>query len=190
MEDNHGRWWVQVDPYWYNSGFVASLPGGQALGWSGRQATGNGSNGWRQVSLSIPATLRGQSQVRFRVVFVSNGSVQADGFAFDMITIGDAPQVNLGADGYYCPGTVLDAGNPGLQYLWSNGATTRTVTLENNSGSPIIDSTISLTITNSRALGQGYPHLVYGGSYGVACVVAAIPVSCFGQEMGRSLPKS
>lgn len=41
------------------------------------------------------------------------------------------PSVSLGADTVLCEGQslVLDAGNPGAQYTWSNGATTRTITV-------------------------------------------------------------
>lgn len=35
--------------------------------------------------------------------------------------------VNLGSDASYCVNHVLDAGNPGLKYSWSNGATTQTI---------------------------------------------------------------
>lgn len=41
------------------------------------------------------------------------------------------PTISLGADTVLCEGQtlVLDAGNPGAQYTWSNGATTRTITV-------------------------------------------------------------
>lgn len=187
--DGGQSWQVvgSVDLDWYNSGFVASLPGGQALGWSGRQATGNGSNGWRQVSLPIPSTLRGQSQVRFRMVFVSNGSVQSDGFAFDKITIGDAPQVNLGNDGFYCPGAILDADNPGLAYLWSDGSTAKTITLENNTGSTISDSVISVTVTNSLGLSTT-DSLTWSMAVPMQSqVTSVVPVTCYGQGNGQIL---
>lgn len=40
--------------------------------------------------------------------------------------------VSLGADTTLCTGNsvILDAGNPGLSYAWSNGATTRTITVD------------------------------------------------------------
>ncbi len=51
-------------------------------------------------------------------------------------------QVNLGRDTAICSSTpyVLDAGNPGAQYLWSTGATTRTI--------PVISSnTYAVTVS-------------------------------------------
>jgi len=45
------------------------------------------------------------------------------------ITIDSAPIVSLGPDTVVCDGQpiTLDAGNPGLTYLWSTGATTQTI---------------------------------------------------------------
>lgn len=42
------------------------------------------------------------------------------------------PIVNLGGEVSLCDGgsVVLDAGNPGLTYLWNNGATTQTITVD------------------------------------------------------------
>lgn len=142
----------QAGPDWYNSNYIGSLPGGQPLGWSGTQNGGNGSGGWRQVSVGIPSSLRGQPEVRIRVVFAANGSVQGDGFAFDRVTIGDVPQVNLGPDGYYCPGHAIDAGNPGMQHQWSTGHTGRSLTLFNPGPDDIVDSMIAVTVTNSLGL--------------------------------------
>ena len=56
-----------------------------------------------------------------------------------------SPQVQLGPDTSLCGSTplVLDAGNPGSQYLWSTGETTRTISV-NTSGS------YSVTVTSSN----------------------------------------
>jgi PKD repeat protein len=53
------------------------------------------------------------------------------------------PIVNLGNDTMICPGVslTLDAGNPGMEYIWDNGATTQTRTV-NTAG------TYSVTVTN------------------------------------------
>lgn len=45
-------------------------------------------------------------------------------------TVGAPPTVNLGSDINQCGGTVtLDAGNPGLTYVWSTGETTQTISV-------------------------------------------------------------
>lgn len=58
------------------------------------------------------------------------------------------PTVNIGNDTSICAGTsiVLDAGNAGMTYLWSTGATTQTITVDTT-------ATYSVTVRNS----QGYP---------------------------------
>ena len=65
---------------------------------------------------------------------------------------GPAPTVSLGADRTFCVGdsVTLDAGNPGMTYLWSTGATTKTivaktagaysVTVRNAQGNPTRDT--------------------------------------------------
>ncbi len=65
---------------------------------------------------------------------------------------GPAPTVSLGADRTICAGdsVTLDAGNPGMTYLWSTGATTQTVvaktagaysvTVRNAQGNPTRDT--------------------------------------------------
>lgn len=58
------------------------------------------------------------------------------------ITINPLPVVNLGTDTAQCGGSVtLDAGNPGMNYLWYNSTTAQTLTV-------FISDTISVTVTN------------------------------------------
>lgn len=59
----------------------------------------------------------------------------------NITTIWNTPVVNLGADGYYCPIMVLDAGNPGCNYSWSTGATSQAVIVPNT-------GTVCVTVTN------------------------------------------
>jgi hypothetical protein len=44
------------------------------------------------------------------------------------VTVGSYPVVNLGPDSSYCVTHTLDAGNPGLTYVWNDGSTTQTIT--------------------------------------------------------------
>lgn len=72
---------------------------------------------------TINATLAGTYSVR---ITSAAGCVTMDTMILSYKT---APVVNLGADVSICPGSsaTLDAGNPGLTYLWSTGATTQTI---------------------------------------------------------------
>jgi hypothetical protein len=69
-----------------------------------------------------------------------SGCVGADAIT---ITVNPAPNVNLGADMNACNGEtiLLNAGNPGATYLWSNGATTQTINVTET-------GTYSVVVTN------------------------------------------
>jgi hypothetical protein len=67
----------------------------------------------------------------------ANGCVKRDSVT---ITINSNPTVDLGPDATVCGSTVLDAGNPGASYLWSDLSTAQTLTV-NASG------TYSVTVT-------------------------------------------
>jgi MYXO-CTERM domain-containing protein len=87
-----GMTWAPVgvlgDPgNWYNDGTIAGLPDAED-GWTGRVNTNNGSNGWQIASHAL-AGLAGQANVRLRVRFGSDTSVQDEGFAFDDVRIFD-----------------------------------------------------------------------------------------------------
>lgn len=56
---------------------------------------------------------------------------------------GVAPSVNLGPDNNFCGNTLLDAGNPGSDYVWNTGDTTQTVSVDSS-------GTYSVTITTAQ----------------------------------------
>ena len=69
-----------------------------------------------------------------------------------VVSINTAPVVNLGNDVSQCGGTVtIDAGNAGSAYLWSNGATTQTITAA-QSGSYIVTVTAAGPCTATDTL--------------------------------------
>ncbi|RZV67860.1 MAG: hypothetical protein EX254_02495, partial [Flavobacteriaceae bacterium] len=74
---------------WFNYNAIFSVPGGSSEGWSGRTITGNGSNGWVTVSHPAPE-LAGLSNVYFRFVFASDGSIFDEGIGFDDFEIYNA----------------------------------------------------------------------------------------------------
>lgn len=66
-----------------------------------------------------------------------------------MVTINTAPTVNLGPPIVQCGGTAtLSAGNNGLTYLWSNAATTQTISVSSS-------AVISVTVSNPNCSTTG-----------------------------------
>ncbi len=96
-----GNTWNHVgtfgDPFnWYTYHTVTGLMfAGNQNGWSGRIATGNGSNGWRTAKHAIP-NLAGNPMVKLRIVFGSDVSVADEGFAFDNVRIYDHIDIAVG----------------------------------------------------------------------------------------------
>lgn len=107
---NGGLTWTTVGTTglpdnWYTSTNIAALAwaGGTNEGWSGRNSTGNGSNGWVTAKVRMPA-LAGQSNVRLRVVFASSTATNDEGFAFDDVRIFDVPNNDAALAGIIDPG--------------------------------------------------------------------------------------
>lgn len=80
---------------WYNDNSIFGLnaidPNQQ--GWTGNGTAG--SNGWLPARKSLPS-LGGEPSVRFRFVFGSDGFTQAEGFAFDNVSIFETPSTDAG----------------------------------------------------------------------------------------------
>ncbi|MEZ4826987.1 MAG: PKD domain-containing protein [Bacteroidia bacterium] len=116
-----------LDPVnWYTdntvNGGTFGGPCGQLLGWTGQNSTNTGSGGWVTAQHKLTG-LGGQPNVRLRICFASNASIQTDGFAFDDVAISDLPRVNLGPDTVICTGDtlVLDACLPSANdYQWTS----------------------------------------------------------------------
>lgn len=96
---------------WFSDNTINSLPGGSQLGWTGLQATGNGSNSWRTVQHLLTG-MGGQPSVIIRIYFSSDNVDNYDGFAFDDVGVMDNPLVYLGGDTTICfaDTLILDAG--------------------------------------------------------------------------------
>ncbi|MBI4929414.1 MAG: T9SS type A sorting domain-containing protein [Bacteroidetes bacterium] len=62
-------------------------------------------------------------------VVVTNPATGCAGSDGAVITINTPPVVSLGADATVCGSTMLDAGNPGSTYLWSDASTNQTLTI-------------------------------------------------------------
>ena len=153
-----GNTWTNVgvngDPFnWYNDNSIFGAPGGSLEGWTGTVTNGDGSGGWVQAKHLLDSTLIGQPLVQFRVNFASDGSVTADGIAFDDFAIGVPTPVSLGPDTTVCSGTRIGThlGTVGQKWEWSNGdstAFTRVV----NPGPGILTDTLSVIYTDTLGL--------------------------------------
>lgn len=162
-----GATWAEVGalnaPFnWYNAGNITGLSasGGSGNGWSG---TGTSASGGYRMSKHDVSSLSGQSLVRFRFRFGSNGFTQADGFAFDDFVVANPPSVALGADTTVCQSLTLSPSLPSNgSYQWDSLV----------SGFSLqISTTPSITIT-----GSGTYILTYTDSLGL-CGMDTISVT-------------
>ena len=187
---DQGANWVTIgaedDPFnWFNDGTINGNPGGQQLGWTGRDVTNNGSDGWLSASHSLDSSVIGQSQVIFRVAFGADGSVQDNGFAFDNFALGLPPEVDLGPDGFACIGSTLDAGNPGATYAWSTGDSTQIITIDNTSGSTVTE-TISVVVTDSMGFSSSDTIVVTIPASLPSVTATGFDALCFGDSSGMA----
>lgn len=188
---NAGQSWENVGAFgdpnnWYTDNSVNSLPGFQGEGWTGQKAGNTGSDGWVNAQAYLSSSLLGEPQVLFRIAFGSDGSSNLDGFAFDNIIIADGPEVSLGQDGFYCQGSLLDVGqaNYSSTIQWSNGATSPTLVLQNFTGAAIIDSTVTVTITNGLGLIER-DTIIFSMTLPPTVLIAGVTkVACFGESTG------
>jgi gliding motility-associated-like protein len=93
-------------------------------------------------SFVFPALEPGSLNVTMIVVDSLCGTDTASG----VISVNNYPVVDIGNDTLLCPGEpiTLDAGNPGMTFTWSNGATTQTLNLQ-------IDATSILAVSVDNA---------------------------------------
>lgn len=99
------------------------------------------------ISQTITATVSGQ----YSVIVTNSANCSTVAFADVLINSG-LPLINLGGNVTQCGGTVtLDAGNTGSTFLWSNSATTQTITVNQTT------QNISVTVTNSCGTSTSTP---------------------------------
>lgn len=88
--------------------------------------------------------------VYFFYCLIDDGYNEA--FGYVEVRVEDAPNIDLGpAIQSYCmfDTVMLDAGNPGAEYLWSNGATTQYITI-GTTGLGIIEQEYSVMVINQE----------------------------------------
>lgn len=134
---------------WYNDNSIFGLNAidPNQEGWTGNGTAG--SNGWLAARRALPL-LGGEPSVRFRFVFGSDGFTQADGFAFDNVSIFETPSTDAGLVEIVDPtsGCGLSATEPVSVRVVNDGAVNLTSTpvyLEVN-GMVMLSDTITNTI--------------------------------------------
>lgn len=158
-----GTTWQKVGAFgdpnnWYTdntiNGLISGLePSGE--GWTGRNSSTNGSNGWVKAQATLSG-LGNVSGVLLRVAFGSDGSVQDEGFAFDNIQVYDTPAQDAGIVSIESPsnGCALTSAEQ-VEVLIVNAGTSSIsnfdVSIQVNGGTPITE-TISTTILSLDTL--------------------------------------
>jgi hypothetical protein len=153
---------------WYTDNTINGNPGGSQEGWTGRDASGNGSGGWVIAKHPLNNALVGVPHALFRVAFASDGSVQDEGFAFDNFAIGLPPTINIGPDYVGCANYEINPGLPGT-YEWS---TADTIPL---SPETLVSTDPSVIFTNTGSTDTTYNAIVlYIDSLGLCAMDTAM----------------
>jgi hypothetical protein len=102
-------------------------------------------NAWDSIGSGTmvgPASI--DSVATYQVITVASfgNGCPNDTSAILMVTASNPPAVNLGSDITACGSALLDAGNPGATYQWSNSSTTQTTTVT-SSGQYIVTVTVN-----------------------------------------------
>jgi PKD repeat protein len=99
---------------------------------------------WSNGATTQSITVSPSSTTTYSVTVTSSGG--CTGTDSKTVTVGSGLSVNLGNDTTICVGNsiTLDAGNAGSTYLWSDGATTQSISV-----TPSSTTTYSVTVTSS-----------------------------------------
>lgn len=128
--------WYNVSPIW---GMGTLQPSQE--GWAGSSGT------WVTASHALDS-LGGEPNVRLRIVFESDGSVNSyDGFAFDDITIMDAPSDDIGVSAIVSP----------TDRCYSATSDSVRVEVKNYGTSPTSGATVSYSINNGAITTDSLP---------------------------------
>ena len=114
-------------------------------------------------------------------VLVNNGTcIGSDSMTLAVIA---TPVVNIGPDSILCKGTtiVLDAGNSGYTYHWSDGSTTQTITVDSagrywvmvNNGKCAQADSMNVTIDNPLSPNPGTDTVICGNIYTLSAGITA-----------------
>ncbi len=144
---------------WYNDGTINGTPGGVQIGWTGRNSTSNGSGGW-VVAENFLTGLAGQSNVKLRIAFGSDTSVQDNGFAFDDVEVFEAPAFNAKMISYLGPKSgcgLSDTAHITVRYAHLGSLPINSITFGYKIGSgAVVTETSNLTVNPGDTLVYTY----------------------------------
>ncbi len=180
---------------WFNISNVTNLTGLAAPkeGWSGNvQQTsgscqgGSGSNGWK-LAKHCMSNLAGQPNVIFRLAFGSGTTCNDyDGFAFDDVTIGEAPAPVVDFTSVCNGSTITFTGNYTLcpnqfSWLFGDGNTGTGLTVSHN-----YTGTGNYNVTFTAGGGCGSPANITKLIQTITATASGIDVSCNGGNNGNA----
>lgn len=182
VSTNGGGSWQHLgafgDPHqWFNTDTIDALPNNQPSGWSGGGAnTNGGAEQWLQARHNLSA-YAGATSLQFRILFASDNIYNDDGFAFDDFHVYDGLNLTAGlpSDTLIICGAdaaTLDAkGDAGDAYLWSNGATSSTISVT-TAGTYSVTVTSGLCVASDTLVvaQRNYPVVPLGGDTVYTCV--------------------
>ncbi|KAA3646964.1 MAG: T9SS C-terminal target domain-containing protein [Bacteroidetes bacterium] len=119
---------------WYNNTSVGN--------WSGN------SNGWLNVE-NVLTGLGGQSKVRLRMAFKSDGSTHLEGIGFDYITIWEPQANDLSVNSIIRPAV-------GYQGLCGYGLETIEIQIENKGANPIVNPIMAYSVDQATAITETF----------------------------------
>ncbi|MEO5645159.1 MAG: T9SS type A sorting domain-containing protein [Bacteroidia bacterium] len=94
-----------------------------------------------------------------------------------VVTINTPPTVNIGIDTTLCGNSLLlDAGNPGMTYLWSNSTSQQTLTA-------FASGTYSVTVTDANGCTAAATINITFNSIPAVTFTAAVPIICLGDQL-------
>ncbi len=133
-------------------------------GWYGGGGAHNGTSGAGGSSYAHPSAT---SVTHIQGARTGNGMV--------VLTLIQSVPVNLGPDTLACNGYVLNAGHPGNTYLWSNNATSQTISVTNSGTySVIVTDSSGCTGTDSVTINVVPAPIVNLGADTSICVTATL----------------
>jgi hypothetical protein len=109
---------------------------------------GNKGDQWHLAPVSLGSFAGSTVSLRFRA---KRGTNTSGDIAIDMVKLGEMPQVAMGDTIRGCGSVVIDAGNPGATYQWTNGANTQTIELVGHPFQTVVQ-TVGVTVTNAHGL--------------------------------------